>query len=133
MTDAGLHPIELPTDDERVLGYEIRGKVTEDAMKGFLARLESLRENGIGARLFVLATDIDGFELGVALEKMKHMGLIWKGIERYALLSDSSMYRSFASGFVNALTPMDLKAFELDQREEALAWLLSDDGENDGA
>ena len=67
----------------------------------------------------------DGFEPGVAKEKLSHMGTLWTGIERVAYIVDEGWLSGWI-GLVDAVTPMHLRAFTPDQSEVAKAWLLGD-------
>ena len=124
MSESGLRYVDAPTDDPRVIAFEIVGKVTEQDMKDILARIEAVVERGEKALVFEAVVDLGGVEFMAIWEKIKSMGTLWKGIERAAVLADSKLLRSFADGFADAVTPMDISAFELSQRDDAWAWLL---------
>ena len=127
MSESGLRYIDPPVADDRIIAYEITGSLTTEDMTGILDRIELVTGHGKKARLCQIMDGFDGFEIGVVIEKFKRMGTLWHGIERYAVVSDSKAYRFAVEKIADAVTPMDLKAFEPDQREEAFAWLLADD------
>ncbi len=107
-----------------MIAFEIHGKVTEDDMRGVLERIQRIVDRGEKALVFEALIDLDGVAFAAIWEKMKHMGVLWKGIEKAAVLSDTGFFRSMVDGLMDAVTPMDLSAFELSQRDDAWAWLL---------
>ena len=74
------------------------------------------------ALLLVDMRHYEGFEFGVVTEKFKHMGMLWKSIEKYAIVGAAHWMEVWVK-MVNPLTPMQIRAFEADEIEAARQWL----------
>ena len=119
----GTEFVDLDTDDPRVIGIKITGKVTADAITRLVARLETVQASGQKARLYVDLAGYEGYELPMVKEKFAHIGTFWTSIERCAYVVDK-VWMSTAIGLVDAVTPMHLRAFGTDQDAEARAWIV---------
>ena len=121
----GIEYIDLGPANPRVIGMKVTGRLTAEGMAEFISRLEEVTAEGGKARVFVDMAGYDGFEPGVAKEKLSHMGTLWNGIERVAYIVDEGWLSGWI-GLVDAVTPMHLRAFTPDQSEVAKGWLLGD-------
>jgi len=117
--------VDLGTEASNVIGWRVSGTLTAEDMAEFLERLEAVTADGGKARVYIDMTGYEGWELGVAREKLAHMSTLWNSLERVAYVVDKG-WMSGAIGLVDALTPMHLRAFGSDEAEEAKAWVLSD-------
>ena len=122
--DIEYFEIEDAGDD--VIACRIHGKFSAESMSDFIDRVERIRDAGGKARVFLDATGYDTVEMGAAKEKLARMGTLWGHIERVAYLVDKT-WLGKVIGFVDAITPMHLRAFGPDDQAEAVAWLLSPD------
>ncbi len=121
----GIEYTDLGSEDSRVIGMKVTGKVTTEGMAEFMSRLEQVMADGGKARVFVDMLGYDGYEAGVPKEKLGHMGTLWSGIERVAYVVESGWLSGWI-GLFDAVTPMNLRAFGPDEAEAAKAWLLSE-------
>ena len=112
--------------EPRAIGIRINGRLTGDAMARFIERVEEVTERGDKALIYVDMVNYDGWEFAVAKEKMENMRTLWDGIERLAYVLDKD-WMSRMIGLVDAVTPMNLRAFGPDQEDQARDWLLSGD------
>ena len=124
MSETGIRPVEHASGDPRLIAYEIVGKVTEAEMQDILRRVEAVQARGEKALIYQALVEMHGVEFSAMIAKMKGMKTLWKGVARVAVLSDSGVLRSLVGGVMDAITPMEMKAFELAERDAAFAWLL---------
>jgi hypothetical protein len=118
--------LDLGTDDPAVIGLAVHGRLTGEDMAVLIERLNAIRGSGHKARLYLNLAEYTGYELPVVREKLSHMGTLWGGIERCAYVVDKA-WLSTMIGLVDAVTPMHLRAFGLDQDAEARDWVRSPD------
>ena len=120
----GIEYIDLGTEDPAVIALAVRGKITGDDMTVLIGRIERVREQGAKARLYLDLSEYAGYELPVVREKLMHMGTLWGGIEKCAYVVDKAWMNTMIN-LVDALTPMHLRAFAVDEDAAARAWVIS--------
>jgi len=118
--------LDLGSDDPAVLGLAVRGKLTGQEMASLIERLDAIRAGGRKARLYLNLAEYTGYELPVVREKLLHLGTLWSGIEKCAYVVDKAWMTTMI-GLVDAVTPMHLRAFGIDQDAEARDWVVSPD------
>ncbi len=111
-----------PPSEHRILAVEITGQVTAEDMKILIGRLQELVDQNERALLLVDMQHYEGFEFAVVTEKFKHMGMLWKSIEKYAIVGAAHWMEVWVK-MVDPLTPMQIRAFEADEIEAAWKWL----------
>ena len=115
--------IQQPSlSEQRIIAVEITGQVTAGDMKVLIDELQKLVNQNERALLLVDMQHYEGFEFGVVTEKFKHMGLLWKSIEKYAIVGAAHWMEVWVK-MVNPLTPMQMRAFEADESKAAWQWL----------
>ncbi len=124
MSESGMRFIEPPQPDDRVVAAEIHGQMTAEDMKALVERLQAIVDRGEKALLFVDMKDYEGFELGVVSEKLKHIGMLWKALDKYALVGDKRGLEIWIK-IVDPLTHQQIRHFYPDKTDEAWAWLLA--------
>jgi len=124
MSESGMRFIEPPQPDDRVVAAEIHGQMTAEDMKALVERLQAIVDRGEKALLFVDMKDYEGFELGVVSEKLKHIGMLWKALDKYAVVGDKRGMEIWIK-IVDPLTHQEIKHFHPDKTDEAWAWLLA--------
>lgn len=121
---SGIEYVDLGIQDGAIISLVVRGKITGDDMAGFIRKVEGVRAEGRKARLYIDLADYDGYEFPVVKEKLMHMSTLWNGIERCAYVVDRR-WMSQMIGLVDAVTPMHLRAFGVDESAAAKAWVVS--------
>jgi len=122
MSEPGYRFIDPPEPDDRIVAYEIHGHFSADDMRGLMDRLEEVMETHGKLRLYQDVTDYRGFELAAVREKWKHLGKLWHGIEKVAVVGDSRWMEIYI-GIVDPVTPQQLKYFPAGEKDAAFAWL----------
>ena len=105
-----------------VIGFEASGKIApEDYRDVVMPAVKRAAESG-DVRFLIVIPDFDGIAAGalwqdlkVGLEEFRH----WK---RIALVTDIAWIRDLTKTF-GWMTPGETKTFDLDQQDEAVAWL----------
>ena len=124
MSESGMRFIEPPQPDDRVVAAEIHGQMTAEDMKALVERLQTIVDRGEKALLLVDMKDYEGFDLGVVSEKLKHIGMLWKALDKYAVVGDKRGMEIWIK-IVDPLTHQEIKHFNPDKTDEAWAWLLA--------
>jgi len=122
MSESGLHFIDPPAPNDRIIAYEIAGKVTVDDMRAVVARVEEIASRGEKALIYQDVQDLGGVDIAAIAEKFKHMGTLWKGIEKAAVIGDSRWLEIYTRA-VDPLTPQQIKHFPTTEKAAAFAWL----------
>lgn len=118
--------IDPPIPHDRVLAVEMHGQMTADDMKLLIDRLQEIVDRGQRALMLVDMQHYDGFELAVAREKLKHFGMLWKALDRYAIVG-ASRWLEIWIDILDPVTPQQMKHFLPEQIEDAWSWLLEPD------
>ena len=113
------------------VGVEAVGTVTEDDYRQILAPVlaGALQRRDVRL-LYVLGEEFDSFSRGAAWEDTKLWAKNLKGWERVAVVSDADWLEHAVSVF-GWLVPGQVKVFETDDLDEAKAWLVGIDLDDD--
>jgi len=125
MSESGMQFIEPPQPNDRVVATEVTAKVTADDMKALIERMQPIVDRGEKANLFIDMKGYDGAELGVTREKFKHMGTLWNGIDKFAVVG-APRWMEIWSKVANPITPQHIQSFQPDKAEDAWTWLNAD-------
>ncbi|MEL6919677.1 MAG: STAS/SEC14 domain-containing protein [Pseudomonadota bacterium] len=116
--------IRIASDRADLIAFEIRDKVrTADAhaMFGFLNAAYEVYGK---IDLMIIIRDFEGFELGMLFD-----GETWRAksaslshIDKYAVVGGPASLTSTAQ-FIGGFLPVDIKAFSLDEKDKAWAWV----------
>lgn len=120
---AGMQYIDIGADTSNVVAVAATGEISADAMADFIQKIETHSTDGEKLRLFVDMTGYTGFEWGVVPEKLAHLRTLLTSFDRIAYVVDRG-WMATGIGLVDALTPMSLRAFSAEDRDEAVAWVL---------
>ncbi len=126
MTESGMRFIEPNQPDDRIVAAEVDGQLTAHDMKAMVERLQTIVDRGEKALLFVDMKNYEGFKLGVVSEKLKHMGMLWRALEKYAIVGDARWLEVWIK-IVDPLTPQQIKHFHPENSDEAWEWLRASD------
>ena len=124
MSESGMRFIEPPQLNDRVVAAEMDGRLTAEDMRAMVERLQSIVDRGEKALLYVDMKNYEGVELGVASEKLKHIGMLWKALDKYAVVGDKRGLEIWIK-IVDPLTHQQIRHFYPDKTDEAWAWLLA--------
>ncbi len=116
--------IESPQPNDRVVAAKIDGRLTAQDMEALVRRLQPIVDRDEKALLYVDMENYEGFELGVMTEKLKNIGMLWKALDRYAIVGDKRWMEIWIK-IVDPLSPQQIKHFYPDKTDEAWAWLLA--------
>ena len=116
MSESSIRFIEPPQPDDRVVAAEIDGQMTAEDMKALVERLQAIVDRGEKALLYIDMKDYEGFELGVVSEKLKHIGMLWKALDKYAIVGDMRWMEIWIK-IVDPLTPQEIRLFYPDKTD----------------
>ena len=106
-----------------VLGYEVRGKLTEEKLRTISEELRAVVAEYGKVRLLVRMRQIPRMELGALAEDLRLMPYA-KDIERYAVVSDSAIF-AWTEKIAEAFVGGEVRHFEDSRYEEAWRWVRS--------
>lgn len=124
MSESSMRFIESPQSNNRVVAIEINGRLAAEDMETLVERLQPIVDRGEKALLYVDMVNYEGSELGVTTEKLKHIGMFWKAIEKQAVVGNKRWQEIWIK-IVEPITPQQVKHFHPDGTDEAWAWLLA--------
>jgi hypothetical protein len=105
-----------------VVGFEASGKLsTADYRDVVFPVLENAFKSG-EVRFLVVITDFGGMSGGALWQDLKVGIEHFRGWKRIALVTDID-WMTQATHLLGWMTPGETKAFSLDQRDEAIAWV----------
>ncbi len=117
-----IDPPESPAANDRIVAYELHGHFSADDMRGLLSHLEAEMDKRGKLRLYQDVSEYGGVELAAIREKFKHIGKLWSGIEKVAVVGDQRWMEIWI-GIVDPITPQQLKYFPVGEKDTAFAWL----------
>ncbi len=118
--DSGIRFIDPPIADPRTIAAEFIGKFTAQDMRAYVRRIEEIVEKNQKALILIDMRGYSGFELSAVAEKFKHLGMLWKGTEKMAVVGNRRWLKAYLR-LVGPILPQQLKYFE--HREQAWTWL----------
>ena len=104
-----------------VLGYEVKGKLTEKEFEALSKELKVVVAEHGKVRLLVRIPEMPGLELGALVEDLK-LAPYANNLERYAIVGDVTLLE-WSEKIGNALIGGEIKHFEDSQYEEAWHWV----------
>lgn len=124
MSTSGLQYIDPPSPDPRVLAARVVATITVDDMKDMIARLQRIADRDQKAWLLLDLQHYRGYEIGVILEKLKHLRLLWHSIERYAVVGAAGWMEQWVK-IAAPWTRPEMKTFTEQETKQAWDWLLT--------
>ena len=119
------HSVEFEASSvSNVIHLKVSGKLTKEDYEIFLPELEQWIEQHGKIRIFLEMIDFHGWTVSAGWEDTKLAFKHFSDIERIALVGDSSWERGMAT-FCKPFTSAEVKYFEHDERDEALAWITA--------
>jgi len=116
--------IEPPQPNDRVVAAEIDGRLTAEDMEALVGRLQPIVDRGEKALLYVDMENYEGSDFGVMTEKLKNIGMLWKALDKYAVVGDKRWMEIWIK-IVDPLSPQQIRHFYPDKTDEAWEWLLA--------
>ena len=124
MNDSSMHFIDSPQPNDRVVAAKVDGEMTAEDMKNLIDRFQSIVDRDEKVLFFLDTRGYTGSEFGALTEKFKHIGMLWKAVDKYAIVGDVR-WMEISVKIVDPLTPQQIKHFAPDKVNEAWAWLLA--------
>ncbi|WP_271079007.1 STAS/SEC14 domain-containing protein [Aurantiacibacter sp. MUD61] len=120
--EGAFRPIE--TDSPKIAAFELVGRLDRKESERGVAMARTALQNPECSRLMIVIRHWHGFDPDAAISREVMAGKLemMKALERYAIVGGPEWIRNFASLFGAMLKP-DIKCFELDEQDDAIAWL----------
>lgn len=119
---------ELPSDNPGIAIFEIDGKIRKADMAVSKQILQRFLNDQEPRKLMAVIKDFAGFELGLLADreliKMKFEAV--KHLDRYAIVGAPNWLQGYISTMDTLIKP-ELRTFDADEQDEALAWLKEDE------
>jgi hypothetical protein len=112
---------KLDEGTSNVLGYEVKGKLTEEEFEALSKEFKVVIAKYDKARLLLRMNEIPRMELGAVAEDLKLAPYAGE-IERYAIVGDSAVVE-WVEKLGGSLISGEVKHFEDSQYEEAWRWV----------
>lgn len=122
MNTSAVRFIEPPEPNDRLVAVEIDGHFSAADMRAFIERLGEITGRGKKALVYQDMQGYDGVDIGALAEKLKHLGTLWKGIEKIAVVGDARWMEIYIA-LIDPVTPQRIKHFHGTEKDAAFAWL----------
>ena len=115
---------ELDIGNPNIAAFEISGRLDREESERGTQMIRARFAATDCSRLMLVIRNWHGFDIDTLLSTQVFAGKLelMKQLERYAIVGGPSWIGNLA-GVMNTLVKPDLKAFPLDQQDEAVAWL----------
>ena len=113
---------KLEQSSANVLGYETRGKLTDEDLGVILADVGEATDSFGKVNLLVSVPEIPRSDLGAIGEDLEFACKLTEHIERHAMVGDSALL-DWAAKLAGLLLGIQIKHFEPDRLKEAWSWL----------
>lgn len=117
----------FPLSQDNMLGFTLDGEIDDAGISLFLTAVEAKTLTHGKIRLLGNIKDIGGFDsFRTFFDTLRAKKDLWDKIEKYALLSDSSILDTAINNLDWLASHMIIKTFKLSEGEAAHAWLKED-------
>ena len=121
----GIEYLDLAPGRPDIMAIRASGETTGEAMHEFIERIKSAQSEHGKIRLYVDLTGYEGFEWSVVGEKLANFRTLMTSFDRLAYVVDKQWMASWIS-LVDAVTPMQFRAFKSDESDAAIEWVTGD-------
>jgi stage II sporulation SpoAA-like protein len=121
----GIEYLDLAPDQPNVIAIRATGETTGQAMHEFIERIKSTQAEHGKVHLYVDLAGYEGFEWSVIGEKLANFRTLMTSFDRLAYVVDKQWMASWIS-LVDAVTPMQFRAFKSEESEAAITWITGD-------
>lgn len=121
----GIEYLDIGSSKPKVIAIRASGETTGEAMHEFIERIKSAQAEHGKIRLYIDLTGYEGFEWSVVGEKLANFRTLMTSFDRLAYVVDKQWMASWIS-LVDAVTPMQFRAFKSDESDAAIAWVTGD-------
>ena len=119
----GLHFLEIDNVETGILAYSIDGgDIPEEASATIWQRFDDAKAKGEKIRIYAEMSALPKVSGKLVMEKLKRLKTIFTTIDRMAIVGDAGWMDVYAT-IVDPITKFDVKHFNMDQKEEAIAWM----------
>lgn len=117
----------FPLSQDNMLGFTLDGEIDDQGINMFLTAVEAKVLTHGKIRLLGNIKNIGGFDsFRTFWDTLKAKQELWDKIEKYALLSDSSILSTAVNNLDWLAGKIEIKTFKLSEGELAHAWLKED-------
>ncbi|WP_299195902.1 STAS/SEC14 domain-containing protein [uncultured Erythrobacter sp.] len=115
---------EIDSGNPAIAAYELSGRLDREESERGVAMVRAALEAPECSRLMMVIRHWHGFDPDAAISRKVMVGKLelLKNLERYAIVGGPAWIGNLA-GFFGALVKPAIKSFDLDEQDEAIAWL----------
>lgn len=117
-----FHPLDIGKPG--IAAFELSGRLDREESERGVAMVRAALEDPDCSRLMIVIRNWHGFDADASISREVMAGKLEliKKLDRYAIVGGPSWIRNL-SGVFGALLRPDIKGFDLDEMDEAIAWL----------
>lgn len=119
--------LKIQFAESDILGFEVKGKVSEAAFVNMMQELIPKMEAPGKIKLYVEITRYDGTDWEVVWESLKFAFAKGKSyfsnVSKIALVTDKAWMRFLASAEYALIPSINEKSFTMEEKDEALKWI----------
>jgi hypothetical protein len=113
---------KLSESSEKVLGFKVSGKLTDEDYKVFVPQIEKIIQEFGRISLLLELDDFHGWDLGAAWDDFKFGMKHSKDFKRVAIVGDKK-WEEWMARLAKPFMKAEVKYFEGSQLQEAWEWL----------
>ncbi|MFA9560020.1 STAS/SEC14 domain-containing protein [Evansella sp. AB-rgal1] len=111
-----------PIDLEAIMEVVVNGKITKEDMEEFEQLFKEKKEKYGKVDLLMEVHEIQGYSMQAVMEDLQFSAKHWRDFNKIAILTDKKWIQ-IASNISNVLPGVEVKHFDLVERDKALYWL----------
>lgn len=117
---------KLNRGDERVLGYEIRDRISEEELQEMLHEMETVIHDEGEVRVLVHIPTFPSFELSALDDDLSFWFQHGDELERYAIVGDNRLVE-WATELGDRITGTEIRYFDEEEIDDAWGWVQEDE------
>lgn len=117
---------KLDRSGDRVLGYEIRDRISEEELQEMLHEMETVIHDHGEVRVLVHIPTFPSFELSALDDDLGFWFHHGDELERYAIVGDNRLVK-WATELGDRITGTEIRYFEGDEIDDAWEWVDKDE------
>lgn len=115
----------IEMDATNVVGIRVNGKIEDQEFDAVIALLEKKMQHNARVRIYIEMESFKGFSPKTFFKDLKFGLKNWDRFDKEAVVTEKKWVQKFADIGGKIFSDIEVKAFSLDEKEQAKAWIQS--------